>query len=129
MVNLNMEMLSIRSVCSSVLAILYRKTLTTQGPCGTITTFDPQGMRLFQDDQISCITYQSGMAAKIRNSLLVVIDRALRGISTRRVFLARRVDAAWKSRYKFRVRVRVRVRVSFVFTTPPGCVDPAREVQ
>ena len=41
-----MEMLSIRSVCGSVLAILYRKTLTTQGPCGTITTFDPQGMRL-----------------------------------------------------------------------------------
>ena len=39
--NLNMEMLSIRSVCGFVLAILYRKTLTTQGPCGTITTFDP----------------------------------------------------------------------------------------
>ena len=34
-----------------------------------------------------------------------------------RVFLARRVDAAWKSRYKFRVH------------HPPGCVDPAHEVQ
>jgi hypothetical protein len=37
-VNLNMEMLFIRNVCGSVLVILYRKTLTTQGPCGTTTT-------------------------------------------------------------------------------------------
>jgi hypothetical protein len=68
-VNLNMEMSFIRNVCGSVLVILYRKTLTTQGPCGTTNTFYPQGTRLFQVGQVSCITYQNAMTVRIRNNL------------------------------------------------------------
>jgi hypothetical protein len=33
------------------------------------TTFDPQGTRLFQVGQMSCITYQNAMTVRIRNNL------------------------------------------------------------